>query len=436
MTTTDGPLTIGVAGLGTVGGGLLQLLANKQALGSRALRVVAVSARNRTRKRDVDISAFDWMDDPCELAARADLDVFVELIGGSDGPAKRAVEIALKRGAFVVTANKALLAEHGAALSALVEAHGGALLYEAAVAGGVPIIKVVRESLAGVDVEAVSGILNGTCNYLLSEMESSGRSYEDVLGDAQCLGYAEADPTMDVGGFDAGHKIALLAALAFGQAPDFAAVEIEGVDQVTLLDIRMAGKLGYRIKLVAKAERIGEGVRAHVHPVLLAFDHPLAGVNGPLNAVVVDGDPVGRLTFIGRGAGAGPTASAVASDLADIANGCMRAPFGKPLDQLARHAAATRKDEGRYFVRLLVKDRPGVIAAVAEDLANAGVSIESFLQDPAAGAQAVPIVLTTQRCARTALDAAIGEIAKLDFSAAPPRVIRIEETQGVLKPRR
>jgi homoserine dehydrogenase len=433
MTKTGEALRIGVAGLGTVGGGLLHLLAQKQNLGARNLVVTAVSARNRARKRDVDISAYDWFDDPCELAARPDIDVFVELIGGSDGPAKRAVEIALQRGAYVVSANKALVAVHGAALAKLVEQGGGALLFEAAVAGGVPIIKAVKESLAGVNVHAVSGILNGTCNYLLSEMETAGRNYEDVLADAQRLGYAESDPTMDVGGFDAGHKIALLAALAFGQAPDFASVEIEGVDQVTLLDIRMAGKLGYRIKLIAKAERAGEGVRTHVHPVLLAFDHPLAGVNGPLNAVVVDGDPVGRLTFIGRGAGAGPTAVAVASDLADIANNCIRAPFGRPLAELTQRAAIARRDVGRYFVRLLVKDRPGVIAAVAEDLANAGVSIESFLQDPAAGAEAVPIVLTTQSCPRAALDAAMGEIARLDFLAAPPRVMPIEETASALK---
>ncbi len=422
-------MRIGLAGLGTVGGGLLQLMESGR-LGGGALRVAAVSARNRARERGVDMSAFRWFDDPVELAADPEIEVLVELIGGSDGPAKKAVEVALSRGAHVVTANKALIAVHGAELAALSEKHGGKLLFEAAVGGGVPIVKALRESLAGARVMSVSGILNGTCNYLLTEMESSGRSYADVLADAQRLGYAEADPVMDVGGFDAAHKITILAAIAFATQPDFAHCAIEGVDAVTLTDIRMAGKLGYRIKLIAKAERIDDAVALHVRPTLLAFDHPLASVGGALNAAVVEAEPVGRLTFIGKGAGAGPTASAVAADLIDLLAGRAGPAFGRPLAELAPAARATPKERGRFYMRLLVADRPGVIAAVSDRLGREGISIESILQMPSRDAGPVPIVLTTQPCPREALDAAALHIQQLDAVSEPPRVMPIEETDA------
>jgi homoserine dehydrogenase len=418
-------MRVGIAGLGTVGGGVLKLLAQGA---HESLTVTAVSARNRSHKRGIDIDAYRWHDDPVELAACDDIDVFVELIGGSDGPAKRAVEVALARGAHVVTANKALLAEHGGDLARIAESSGAALCFEAAVAGGIPVIKALRDGLAGANrVKSVSGILNGTCNYLLTEMEASGRSFEDVLADAQRLGYAEADPTTDVGGFDAGHKVALLAAVAFCALPDFARVEIEGVDKVTLLDIRLAAKLGYRIKLVAKAERIDDTVRAHVHPALVAFDHPLASVGGALNAVMIEAEPVGRLTMVGAGAGAGPTASAVVADLLDVAAGVARPPFGAPLSRLRSYGSAARAESGRFFLRLLVKDRPGVIAAIADRLARSEVSIESFLQDPAQTGAEVPIVLTTQHCQRSALVEAVARIAEAEFVAAPPRLMPIEE---------
>ena len=430
-------MRVGVAGLGTVGGGLLKLLRERGVrAGERPIEVVAVSARNRTRKREIDLSPYAWVDDPVALAADPSIDVFVELIGGSDGPAKRAVEVALGRGAHVVTANKALLAEHGVELAALSERTGGQIAFEAAVGGGMPIVKALKESLAGCAVQQIAGVLNGTCNYLLTEMEASGRSFADVLADAQRLGYAEADPTMDVGGFDAGHKIALLAAIGFGAAPDYAAVQIEGVESVTLTDIRLAGKLGYRIKLIAKAERRDGRVGVSVAPRLLAMDHPLARVDGALNAALVDADPVGRLTFIGRGAGAGPTASAVAADLIDLALGLRRPAFGRPIGALDRFETLDRAhDLGRFYLRLLVKDRPGVIAAVSDRLGRAGVSIESILQQPSPDTAAVPIVLTTQACARTALDAAVAEIAALDAMTEQPRVMPIEETTGAAGPK-
>lgn len=424
-------LRIGLAGVGTVGGGLLHLLQGPNPkVGDGLLEVVAVSARNRTRKREVDISSYQWFDDPVELAESAQVDVFVELIGGSDGPAKKAVEMALKRGVHVVTGNKALLAVHGTELAQLSEAHGGKLAFEAAVAGGVPIVKALRESLGGAEVRSLSGILNGTCNYLLTEMETSGRAFEDVLADAQRLGYAEADPTTDVGGFDAAHKITLLAAIAFAAKPDFDHVKIEGVDTVTLHDIRLAGKLGYRIKLIAKAERTKDAIVMTVRPMLLALDHPLANINGTLNAVVAEADPTGQLTFIGRGAGSGPTAAAVAADLLDLLHDRAGPAFGRPVGQLASAARASPPERGRYYVRVLVKDEPGVIADVAEELGRQEISIESFLQMPSYDAPVVPIVLTTQPCARATLDLATRAIEGLLAVAEAPRVMPIDESGG------
>jgi homoserine dehydrogenase len=423
-------LRVGVAGIGTVGGGLLRLFAQEGARLNQGLELVAISARNRTRKRDVDISRYQWVDDPVELAANPDIDIFVELIGGSDGPAKRAVETALQRGAHVVTANKALIAIHGAALAELSEAKGGALAFEAAVGGGVPMVKAVKESLAGCRVGSAAGILNGTCNYLLTEMENSGRSFADVLADAQRLGYAEADPTMDVGGFDAAHKIAILGAIAFGARPDFDHVKIEGVEGVTLHDIRLAGKLGYRIKLIAKAERIDSAIAMHVGPALLALDHPLANVGGALNALVVDAEPAGELTFIGRGAGEGPTAASVAADLIDIAEGRISPAFGAASSQLEAAARAQPAERGRFYMRLLVQDRPGVVAALSDCLGRESVSIESFLQMPSYDAPVVPIVLTTQSCDRAALDAAAKAIESLEAVTEPPRIMPIEEPGG------
>lgn len=429
MASRAKPLRIGIAGLGTVGSGVLALLARDPDRFGPLLTVAGVSARSRSVKRAVDISPYAWFDDPVEMAESDDIDVLVELIGGSDGPAKRAVEVALARGAHVVTANKALLAEHGADLAALAEAQGASLAFEAAVGGGMPVVKAVRESLAAADIQSISGILNGTCNFLLTEMERSGRSYEEVLAEAQRLGYAEADPSFDVGGIDAAHKITLLAAIAFSTPPDFSLAEIEGVEGVTLLDIQMAQRLGYRIKLLAKAERLGQRVRIRVHPALVGLAHPLASVGGALNAALVDADPIGQLSFVGRGAGSGPTAVAVLADLLDIVEGRGGPPFGRPHAALRPLLAAKPAEiAGKYYLRLLVSDRAGVIAAVSNALATAGVSIESFLQSPTADGSVVPIVLTTRTCPRPALDAAVAAIARLDDLTEPPRVFPVEDT--------
>jgi homoserine dehydrogenase len=424
---------VGVAGLGTVGAGLLNFLSDRPGFapaGGEAV-VSGVSARSRSRPRPFDISNLPWFDDPVALAQSADIDVFVELIGGSDGPAKAAVEAAIHAGKPVITANKALIAEHGRELAELAEAKGVPLLFEAAVMGGVPAVKMVREALVGDEIKSIAGILNGTCNYILTEMEATGRSFAEVLAEAQRLGYAESDPTMDVGGFDAAHKISILAALAFGCAPTYAAAEIEGIEGVDLLDIRMARDLGYRIKLVASADRSPDGVLVRVHPSLAPLNHPLAQAGGALNALFIEGARTGRIFVQGPGAGAGPTAAAVAADIADVMTGAVRPVFQAAAETLRPFQPVDpSKNLGRAYLRFLVKDEPGVIAAVSETLAEAGVSIESFLQKPVENAPGlaeggVPIVLTTHAVAESLLTAAVERIAGLPAVLDRPRLLRI-----------
>ena len=421
-------LRVGIAGLGTVGRGVAKLFADGGSRLNEKMQLVAVSARNAAQDRGVDLSAYRWAGDPVSLAQDANVDVFVELIGGSEGVAKVAVEAALARGAHVITANKALVAVHGSHLAELAERNGAKFLFEAAVGGGVPMVKALKESVAGSRASSVAGILNGTCNYILTEMENSGRSFEAVLSEAQSMGYAEADPTTDVGGFDAAHKLTILSSIAFGTRPDYDHVRIQGIERVTLTDIRLAGKLGYRIKLIAKGA-LGDGaVEMHVRPALLSYDHPLANVGGSLNALVVDAEPSGQLTFIGRGAGEGPTAASVASDLIDLAEGRAGFAFGKPLAQLAAAPRGTPAERGRYYLRLMVQDRPGVVAAISDRLAHEEISIESFLQMPVHDGPAVPIVLTTQTCARSRVEAAVKAIEALDVSAEAPFLIPVEHT--------
>jgi homoserine dehydrogenase len=419
---------IGVAGLGTVGGGLLSFLAEHPdfAPAGGEAKVVGVSARSRSRPRPFDISSLAWFDDPVALAASPDIDVFVELIGGSDGPAKAAVETALKLGKPVVTANKALLAEHGAELAVLAEAAGVPLLFEAAVMGGTPAVKMLREALVGEEVVAVSGILNGTCNYILTEMEAGSRPFAEVLAEAQRLGYAEADPTMDVGGFDAAHKVSILAALAFGAAPNYAAAEVEGIDQIELMDIKLARELGYRIRLVASARRDEAGVAVRVHPALAPLGHPLAETAGALNALFIEGKRIGRIFVQGPGAGAGPTAAAVAADIADVMTGAKRPVFQAPATTLAPLVGVDAAHQStKAYLRVMVKDQPGAIAAVSETLAEIGVSIDSFLQKPVHDAGGVPIVLTTHATRESMLLGAADRIEALPQVLGRPKMLRI-----------
>jgi homoserine dehydrogenase len=425
------PLRVGVAGLGTVGAGVLTLLAtNADVVAARAGRpivVTAVSARDRDRDRGVSLAGLRWHDDPVALAADPNVDVVIELIGGADGPARTLVEAALAAHRPVVTANKAMLAVHGAELARAAEAAGVALAFEAAVAGGIPVIKAVREGLAGNRISRISGILNGTCNYILTRMRAEGRDFAEILGDAQRLGYAEADPSFDIDGIDAAHKLAILAALAFGRPVAFGAVHVEGIRGISARDIAFAGELGYRIKLLGLAHATPDGISARVYPALLAEGAPLARVDGVYNAVVTEGDFVGRLMLEGRGAGAGPTASAVVADLIDLARGRATPVWGAAAGALSdAPSVPIAAHVGCYYLRLMVVDRPGVIADVAAVLRDHGVSLESMLQRGRAPGETVAVVLVTHETRESAMRGALDRIGALDAVLEPPTMLRIE----------
>ncbi|WP_289294795.1 homoserine dehydrogenase [uncultured Reyranella sp.] len=427
----NSPLRIGIAGLGTVGAGVVKLLAEHGRLLSvragRPFKVVAVSARSKAKKRDIDLSGMRWEKDPMALATAPDIDVVVELIGGSGGVARRLVQKALASGKHVVTANKALLALHGTELAALAEKKQRNLAFEAAVAGGIPIIKALREGLAGNRVKRLYGILNGTCNYILTTMRETGRDFDVVLAEAQAAGYAEADPTFDVDGIDAAHKLAVLTGAAFGAKVDFAGVHVEGIRRVTSMDIEFAQELGYRIKLLGLARETRYGIEQRVHPCMVPLDTPIAHIEGVFNAVVVEGDFVGTTMFQGRGAGQGPTASAVVADLVDVARGRHMPAFVVPAEKLAtKKASPMDRHVGAYNMRLMVQDRPGVIAAVSGALAKERISLESMLQRGRSESGEVPVVLTTHETEEAAMRRALARIAKLGAVAEEPCVIRIE----------
>ena len=424
-------LRIAIAGLGTVGAGTLAVLhKNAELLAQRSgctLQVVAVSARDRKRDRGVPLASAAWYDDAVAMAGASDADVVVELIGGSDGVAKAVIETAIGRRKHVVTANKALLAVHGAELALKAEAAGVSLNYEAAVAGGIPIVKALRESLAANCIERDYGILNGTCNYILTDMRRSGREFAAALADAQRLGYAEADPSFDVDGVDAAHKLSILASLAFGTKVNFAGVHMEGIRHVSPLDIAYAEELGYRIKLIGRARLTDYGLEQRVHPCMVSLQTPLAHVEGVLNAVVAKGDFVETTEYEGRGAGAGPTASAVVADLIDIALGRRSPTFGVPATELKNmQTAPIGRHFGTYYVRLMVVDRPGVIADVAAALRDQQVSMEAMIQRGRAPDETVPVVLTTHETEEAAMRRALAQIGSLDTVREPPRMIRIE----------
>ena len=478
-----GPLRVGIAGLGTVGAGTLRLLRENaspiEARAGRPIVAVAVSARDRARDRGVATDGLRWHDDPDALAHDPDLDVVAELIGGADGPALRLVTACLERGRAVVTANKALIATHAPALAALTRRTGAVLAFEAAVAGGIPAIKLIREGLAANRFTRVAGILNGTCNHILTTMRDSGREFADVLAEAQALGYAEADPAADVDGLDTAHKLAILASLAFDRPVPLEAVHVEGIRRIGGLDIGFATELGYRVKLLGIARRTADGIEIRVHPCLVPESAPLARVDGVYNAVVAEGDFAGRMTIEGRGAGAGPTASAVVADLIEVARG-RALPFvapgralpfvapGRAQASVAREGAVSSDaregapapdprgsarvpgareravpagvpeaadgppllgilaHHGAYYLRLVVLDRPGVIAEVAAALRDAHVSLKSMLQHGRAPGEAVPIVLVTHEVGEVAMRDAVARIAALDIVVEAPLVLRIE----------
>lgn len=436
------PLTLGIAGLGTVGTGLVTLF---QTHGERLagvlpqpIRIGGVSARSKSKDRGVDLSAAQWFDDPVALAESDDIDCFVELIGGDEGPAKDSVEAALAAGKPVVTANKALLAKHGVALAALAEEKGVALNFEAAVAGGIPVIKTMREALIPNRFQRVYGILNGTCNYILTTMQEDGAAFADVLKDAQDKGYAEADPTFDIGGFDTAHKLSILVSLAFGTKVAFDQVDVEGIEAITQADIEAADDLGFRIKLLGVAAQTPSGIEARVHPTMVPKNAAIAQVAGVTNCVAIDSDFTGNVLLVGPGAGGNPTAAAVAGDIVDVARGLTFAPFVTPTAKLKDHKrAALDEHQGAYYVRLSVFDKPGAMAVIAKHFGDRGVSLESVVQRrerrggaeaqrPVASGAPTSVIIITHETTEESIRAALSAIEADEKVSERPQLIRIE----------
>ncbi len=425
------PFRLGIAGLGTVGIGVVKMVqTHGEMLGTKAGRPVeisAVSARDRSRDRGADLSAYAWEGDAVALAGREDVDCVVEVMGGSDGPAHDLVGAALANSKHVVTANKALIAHHGQTLAEQAEAAGVALRVEAGVAGGIPVMKALGEGLAGNGITRLFGVLNGTCNYILTEMETRGASYQDVLADAQRLGYAEADPTFDVGGIDAAHKLAILASTAFGTQIDFEGVVCEGIERVTPDDIATARDMGFAIKLLGLAKLHAEGLEQRVRPCMVRADTVIGALPGVTNACVIEGDFVGQIALTGPGAGEGATASAIIADVLDAARGVRTPVFGRPATALVPAARLDHGDEhSPYYLRFMLEDRPGALAMLASALGEAGVSIHRMRQY-GQGDAAVPVVIVTHDARRDGIDAALEAIAALPVSKAAPVAIRIEE---------
>ncbi|MGH6779686.1 MAG: homoserine dehydrogenase [Bradyrhizobium sp.] len=435
------PLKVGIAGLGTVGAEVVRLIeAQGAALAARCgrpVRVVAVTARSKTKKRGLDLRGVAWVKNPLALAERPDIDCLVELIGGAGDPAFSAIEAALKSGKSVVTANKALIAGHGLRLARVAEAHSATLNFEAAVAGAIPIVKTLREGLAGTAISRVYGIVNGTCNYILTRMEQEGLSFQDCLKDAQRLGYAEANPSFDVDGHDTAQKLAILASLAFGTKVAQGAVHVEGISSIAPEDLRAAAELGYRVKLLGVAVRTSKGVEQRVHPTMVPKSSSIAQVMGVTNAVTIDGAGIPPITLVGPGAGGAATASAVVADIADVARGVRVSPFGRPVERLHQtEKAPMERHEGGYYIRLLARDLPGTAATIATRLAQQKISIESIVQRHSNGADAVrsarkaspvPVILITYATHEDAVHRALKAVQRDQVISGRPQVIRIEK---------
>lgn len=423
------PIKLGIAGLGTVGVGLIKIVQQNAELltarTGRQIEITAVSARSKSKNRDVDLSDYAWEDDAVNLAKRDDIDVFVELIGGDAGPAKAATEAAIASGKHVVTANKAMLALHGQELALATEEAGVNLRFEGAVAGGIPIIKTLTESLAGNKIERIMGVMNGTCNYILTRMESAGLPYETVFEEANQLGYLEADPNLDVGGIDAAHKLVLLSSIAFGTQVDFDGAVLEGIGRITIEDIRAAAEMGYRIKLLGVTQMTDAGLSQSMRPCLVPATSPLAQLDGGTNMVIVEGDAVGQIVLRGAGAGEGPTASAVIGDIMDIARGIKIPVFGQPAKNLISVPAVHTVAENSFYLRLNLLDEAGAMARVSKALADAGVSIDRMRQD-GHDDDAAPVLIVTHATDRDRLNVAIDAIEKSGAVLQAPVALRIE----------
>jgi homoserine dehydrogenase len=431
-------LKIGVAGLGTVGASLVRILqtrANALAVAcGRPITVTAVSARDASKDRGILMDGIAWYADPVEMAREADIDVFVELVGGAEGAAEQSVRAALVRGLHVVTANKALLSRHGVELAKLAEEKGRLLNYEAAVAGGIPVIKTLRESLTGNNFSRIYGIMNGTCNYILTRMEREGLSFADCLKEAQRLGYAEADPSFDIEGNDTAHKLSILTTLAFGCEISADKIYLEGITNISIEDIHAAADLGYRIKLLGVAQKTESGIEQRVHPTMVPLDSVIAQVDGVTNAVALESDILGELLMVGPGAGGSATASAVLGDITDIAKsrpGAQEVPvLGRPAHLLEPYRQAEMQShEGGYFIRLTVQDRTGVFANIATKMAENAISLESIVQhakQPVSPDRPQTIILVTHATMESAVRKAVGAIKGEGYLIGEPQVIRIE----------
>mgnify|MGYP001153167279 CR=1 FL=1 len=422
-------LRLGIAGLGTVGIGVVRIVRQQASLltarTGREIVITAVSARDRTKDRGVNLANYAWENDPVALATRDDVDIFVELMGGADGPAKAATEAALAAGKDVVTANKAMLALHGQALAEMAEAAGLMIRFEAAVAGGIPVIKALTEGLAANQITRVMGVMNGTCNYILTRMEADGLGYNALFEEAAKLGYLEADPNLDVGGIDAGHKLALLSSIAFGTKVNFNGIELEGIQRIELEDIRHAADMGYRIKLLGLAQQSARGLEQRMQPCLVPANSPLGQLEGGTNMVVIEGDAVEQIVLRGPGAGQGPTASAVMGDVCDLARGLHLPVFGQPAKTLKQAPAASTGLPAPYYLRMALLDKPGALAKIATILGEAGISIDRMRQyshsDPTA-----PVLIVTHKTTRAALDEALQAMDGTEVMASAPVALRIE----------
>ena len=425
------PLRLGIAGLGTVGIGVVKIIQKHADLlakrSGRQVSITAVSARDRMKNRDADLSGYRWESDPMTVATADDVDVYVELVGGDAGVARDTIEAALRSGKDVITANKALLAMHGQHLAQLAESLGRVIRFEAAVAGGIPVIKTMTESMAGNQINRVMGVMNGTCNYILTRMESAGLPYEAVFEEARQLGYLEADPNLDVGGIDAGHKLAILSSIAFGTQVSFGDVELEGIERISIDDIRRASDMGYRIKLLGIAQMTARGLEQRMSPCLVPADSPLGQLVGGTNMVVIEGDAVGQIVLRGAGAGEGPTASAVLSDIVEIARGVRLPVFGQPASDLKAAQPARTAIPAAYYIRLELQDKPGALAKVATVLGDAGISIDRMRQYGQHSPASVPVLVVTHKTTPEAIDFAIEALPRTGVLVSDPVELRIEE---------
>ena len=423
------PLRLGIAGLGTVGVGVIKIIQKKlsllEARTGKQILISAVTAKSKTKDRGIDLSSYQWERDPVSLANREDIDVFIELIGGHEGAAKEAVEIAISKGKNVVTANKALLAHHGHELALKAEENGSLLRFEAAVAGGIPIIKSLTEGLAGNSISRIMGVMNGTCNYILTRMESSGLSYEEVFSEANELGYLEADPNLDIGGIDAAHKLSIMSSIAFGTKVNFNGVELDGIDKITINDIHQAADMGFRIKLLGVSQMTSSGLEQRMSPCLVPTNSPLGQLEGGTNMIVIEGDQVGQIVLRGAGAGEGPTASAVVSDIADLARGINFATFGQPAKTLKKASSSKSQVPAPYYLRMLLHDEPGALAKITKILSQFNVSIDRMRQYGHEDKNA-PVLIVTHEIKHEDLMTAIQELPNTKVLEAQPLAIRIE----------